>query len=218
MSLARSRSLSTPQKTSRPAIVQPKRFPQTHRPQPRLSIQSPNGHITAIAPSHPANLRKTAVGSAPQVKPTGKLTHTTLTLTLPLPPSINHQYATVRGRRVLSSTGRRYKIEIAKILCSVVTPSPNRQGFLQALESHCLKLSLHFHFPTLLRRDLDGGLKIAQDALCQSLGINDNRILEIHLMKSVDSSQPRMESTLSLLKPLFKTRRSVRRNPREARS
>src|SRR4030095_13345965 len=34
-----------------------------------------------------------------------------LTLTLPLPPSINHQYATVQGRRLLSSAGRRFKTQ-----------------------------------------------------------------------------------------------------------
>jgi crossover junction endodeoxyribonuclease RusA len=32
-----------------------------------------------------------------------------LALVLPLPPSINHQYATVNGRRVLSRAGRDYK-------------------------------------------------------------------------------------------------------------
>jgi len=212
MALARSRSFFIHPKTSRHPVVQSNRFAPTLRPQPNSSNPSLNGHIPEKLRANSKDLRKTVVRSTPQAKPTGRLTPTSLALTLPLPPSINHQYATVRGRRVLSSTGRRYKIEIAKFLCSVVTPSPNRQGFLQALESHLLKLSLHFYFPTLLRRDLDGGLKIAQDALCQALGINDNRILEIHLVKSVDSSQSRMECTLSLLNPLPKTRVSRRKS------
>ena len=42
----------------------------------------------------------------------------------------------------------------------------------------------------------DGGLKIAQDALCEALSINDNRIIEIHLYKQRDPIHPRIEVTL----------------------
>lgn len=136
-----------------------------------------------------------------------QLTPTSLFVTLPLPPSINHQYATVRGRRILSSTGRRYKAEINRVMGSFLASSALRHHFLQRLPSHFLGLQLHFYFPTLLRRDLDGGLKIAQDALCQALGTNDNRILEIHLKKSVDPSTPRLESTLYILNPVSKPSR-----------
>jgi crossover junction endodeoxyribonuclease RusA len=48
---------------------------------------------------------------------------------------------------------------------------------------------------------VDGGLKIAQDALCEGLGINDNRIVETHLYKSVDKTYPRMEIFLSAVSP-----------------
>ena len=40
------------------------------------------------------------------------------------------------------------------------------------------------------------GLKIAQDALCEALSINDNRITEIHLYKQRDPNHPRIEVTL----------------------
>ena len=33
---------------------------------------------------------------------------------LPLPPSVNHLYATVNGRRVLSRAGRNYKALVAE--------------------------------------------------------------------------------------------------------
>ncbi|MGH7166798.1 MAG: hypothetical protein ACREIS_14860 [Nitrospiraceae bacterium] len=39
-------------------------------------------------------------------------------------------------------------------------------------------------------------MKIAQDALCEALGINDNRILEIHLFKALDPAHPRIEISL----------------------
>ena len=44
-----------------------------------------------------------------------------------------------------------------------------------------------------MKRDLDGGLKITQDAICESLGINDNRVVDIHLVKRIDPLHPRIE-------------------------
>ena len=47
-----------------------------------------------------------------------------------------------------------------------------------------------------LRGSEGRGLKIAQDALCEALSINDNRITEIHLYKQRDPIHPRIEVTL----------------------
>ncbi len=125
-----------------------------------------------------------------------------LFVVLPLPPSINHQYATVNGRRVLASKGRQYKTAVANHLQGIIRQSPHRADFFGGLGTHTLSLSLRFYFKTALRRDLDGGLKIAQDALCQAISLNDNRITEIHLHKDLDSDRPRMECRLVMLNPL----------------
>jgi crossover junction endodeoxyribonuclease RusA len=119
-----------------------------------------------------------------------------LALTLPVPPSINHQYATVNGRRVLSAIGRGYKDQVARQIMVVLTQSPHRADLLRTLRAADLALSVHFYFTSPLRRDVDGGLKISQDALCEALGINDNRITEIHLFKSLDRARPRIEVSL----------------------
>ena len=142
------------------------------------------------------------------------LTGNTLSMTLPIPPSINRQYATVNGRRVLSATGRRYKGTIGQLLMAAAS-SPEWYAFLRKAQEHCLALSISFYFPTLLRRDLDGGLKIAQDALCEAMDLNDNRIMEIHLYKTLDRDNPRLECTLSLASPLAPgiRQRSRRSNP-----
>ncbi len=138
------------------------------------------------------------------------LTKDELSLTLPLPPSINRQYATVNGRRVLSATGRRYKTTVGQLL--MTAPSSSEwTAFLQKAQEHFLTLTIHFYFPTLLRRDLDGGLKIAQDALCEAMGLNDNRIMEIHLYKTLDRDNPRLECTLALASPLNKSSTSPNR-------
>jgi len=120
-----------------------------------------------------------------------------LALTLPAPPSINHQYATVNGRRILSAVGREYKATVARDVLVTLAKSPHRDAFLQTARREPLALSIYFFFTSPLRRDLDGGLKIAQDALCEALGINDNRIHEIHLFKDQDTARPRIEIALS---------------------
>lgn len=123
-----------------------------------------------------------------------------LLITLPIPPSINHQYATVNGRRLLSSAGRSYKAHVSQQLWVALSQSPARADLLDQLQSGPLALSIRFFFTSALRRDVDGGLKIAQDALCEGLCLNDNRIVETHLYKGVDKANPRMEVALSPLR------------------
>ena len=122
-------------------------------------------------------------------------------VTLPVPPSINHQYATVNGRRLLSSAGRAYKTYVGRQVWLALAQSPARFSLQDRLQSGPLALTIQFFFASALRRDLDGGLKIAQDAVCEGLGLNDNRIIETHLYKQVDKADPRIEVSLSFLHP-----------------
>ena len=116
--------------------------------------------------------------------------------TFPVPPSINHQYATVNGRRLLSSVGRAYKAQVGQLVWLKLAQSTDRASLLSRFQSEWLALSIRFYFTSALRRDVDGGLKIAQDALCEGLGINDNRIVETHLYKHIDRDNPRIEVSL----------------------
>jgi crossover junction endodeoxyribonuclease RusA len=124
--------------------------------------------------------------------PTGELA-----LVLPLPPSINHQYATVQGRRVLSRAGREFKRLVVEEIENWLDKHPHVDVGL--FQQPYLALTITFYFMSVLRRDLDGGLKIAQDALCEALGVNDNLVIEIHLRKRVDRLFPRMEMRLIAL-------------------
>jgi len=140
---------------------------------------------------------RTAVGGFPQ-ETLLAITARKLALALPVPPSINHQYATVNGRRVLSSKGRRFKAGVAQQILAALMGSSERVDLLKNLRTHSLIFSVRFFFTSALRRDIDGGLKIAQDAICDALEINDNRIIEIHLYKAIDANCPRMECSLSV--------------------
>jgi crossover junction endodeoxyribonuclease RusA len=117
----------------------------------------------------------------------------TLRLTLPMPPGVNNQYATVGKRRVLSQTAKTFGKDVGKLIeglrrSGVVTPALER-----ALGDSLLGVYLTFHFETPYRRDLDGGLKITLDALGRALGFDDRTVVDLHLTKKIDPLHPRLE-------------------------
>jgi crossover junction endodeoxyribonuclease RusA len=113
---------------------------------------------------------------------------------LPLPPGVNNQYSTVNGRRVLSAEARRWKQTAQRTLRDRFAPE-----FQEAAQKGYLALFIDFFFETPLRRDLDGGLKIAQDVICEALGVDDRRVVDIHLLKRIDPLRPRMVVELEAL-------------------
>jgi crossover junction endodeoxyribonuclease RusA len=90
-----------------------------------------------------------------------------------------------------------YKTQVGRQVWAAVSRSPARHRLMTRLQTAPLALSIRFFFTSSLRRDVDGGLKIAQDALCEGLGLNDNRIVETHLYKHTDKANPRVEVFLS---------------------
>jgi len=122
-----------------------------------------------------------------------------LCLTLPIPPGINEQYATVNGHRVSTSIARRFKQEVKQELASLERVGTLNEELHLRLRQSYLSLLLAFYFETPLKRDLDGGLKIAQDALCEGLGLNDNRVVSIHLLKYIDPLHPHLDVELEAL-------------------
>ena len=119
--------------------------------------------------------------------------------TLPLPPGVNHQYATVGNRRVLSKESRRYKRTVVRLIQQLRFEDRISDRLVEALADGYMGLFMDFFFETPLRRDLDGGLKIAQDAICEALGVNDNRVVDVHLVKRIDPLNPRLEVELEAI-------------------
>jgi crossover junction endodeoxyribonuclease RusA len=118
---------------------------------------------------------------------------------LPLPPSINQQYATVNGRRVLSRSSRKYKKEVRKSIRRMRAEGAISDALVAALREGHVALFIDFYFETPHRRDLDGGLKVTQDAICEALGVNDNRVVDVHLIKRIDPLRPRIEVELEAI-------------------
>ena len=115
-----------------------------------------------------------------------------LCLTLPLPPSINEQYATVNGHRVSTQVARRFKRNVYAVLHQLQQNGLLSEALRSQFQQDHLAFLLDFYFSTPLRRDLDGGLKITQDAICEGLQLNDNRVVDIHLMKHIDPLHPHL--------------------------
>ena len=119
-------------------------------------------------------------------------------IVLPLPPSINHQYATVGDRRVLTKDAARFKRAVKQAVLRL-TGDALSEAEHERLRTDYLGLYLDFYFLTPLKRDLDGGLKITQDALCEALGLDDRKVVDIHLVKRIDPLHPRVEVELEAI-------------------
>lgn len=122
-----------------------------------------------------------------------------LRVTLPLPPGVNNLYVSMNGRRVLSGEGKAFKSRVRDVLDRMRFDGALTEALIGSLRSGYLSLFIDFYFASPMRRDLDGGLKITQDALCEALGINDNRVVDIHLVKRIDPMRPRIEVHLETI-------------------
>ena len=85
-------------------------------------------------------------------------------------------YRVYRGRKILSTEGRRFKEEMAQKLADL--------GHI-----HCftgpVKLSICFTFKTKHRRDIDNMLKSSLDSLSGVLYCDDYQIFELNVVKVI---------------------------------
>jgi crossover junction endodeoxyribonuclease RusA len=123
----------------------------------------------------------------------------TLRLTLPLPPGVNNQYVSVGRRRVLSKPAQIFNKDVAKIVERARSKGEIEPTMEAALKDALIGVYLTFYFETPNRRDLDGGLKIALDALCRALGIDDRVVVDLHLTKRIDPLHPHLDVELETI-------------------
>jgi crossover junction endodeoxyribonuclease RusA len=122
-----------------------------------------------------------------------------LRLTLPLPPGVNNQYVTAGKRRVLSKPARAFKDEVKTLLLNHRERNRITAAQERAIKSSYIGVYLTFYFETPLKRDLDGGLKIALDAIASGLEFDDRKVVDIHLTKRIDPLRPRLEVELETI-------------------
>lgn len=120
---------------------------------------------------------------------------------LPLPPGVNASYKIVqietreKSYRRLAHTqvGQQFENDAAKKLLQ----STIDKDVLYAIQSAQKKIPLHvairFYFPTMWRKDVDGGLKAVIDVVFRYLHLNDNLIVRLEASKEMDAKRPRVE-------------------------
>ena len=120
----------------------------------------------------------------------------TLSVTLPLPPGINNQYVSVGRRRVLSKSAKAFHKDAGTVLRELLQRGTITDEWLATLREQPLACDLVFFFETPFKRDLDGGLKIALDALCEVFDLDDRYVVSLTLEKRIDPLRPRLELEL----------------------
>jgi Holliday junction resolvase RusA-like endonuclease len=115
-------------------------------------------------------------------------------LTVGLPPSTNHLYATVRGRRVLSHEAKTYKGYVGLYAAA----EASKQGWRYE-KGRRLAITFEVYFKDF-RRDVTNAVKVLEDSLAEGLGFND-RVVDSVLLKRMpnDPARPRCEVTVEIL-------------------
>jgi Holliday junction resolvase RusA-like endonuclease len=130
-----------------------------------------------------------------------------LKIALPgLPPSTNKLYENFRGGRRLSTEGKRYKHKIATYIAQefpVLAPFKNSDAF-------SLKIRLEFDIfvrtkgakSCYKRFDVSNRIKVLEDAICESFGIDDCQVLTLEIKKCPTKGPERTVVMLRKLPPV----------------
>ena len=103
---------------------------------------------------------------------------------LPMPPSVNHLYATVRGRRVLSKEGRNYKSAIGLS----ISVDMSRKRLTIPSKTAQIGIAALFTFDNNRRTDLDNRLKALLDCLTGLVYPDDSQVAAILTTKRIDKT------------------------------
>jgi Holliday junction resolvase RusA-like endonuclease len=126
---------------------------------------------------------------------------------LPLPPSINRSYKSFFNAKTGKSafagtaTARSFKKAASNALKNAQVDW-HAVMLIQAAKRKKkqipLEMTLHFYFEHMWMRDIDSGLKAATDAAFKYLQLNDNLIIDLHIKKRMDKSNPRVEVNICI--------------------
>ena len=113
-----------------------------------------------------------------------------LTLTIKIPPSVNHMYIHKRnGQKILTSTAKQY-IKTIQDLCK---KEIKKQNWKKDKESVWYVMDMYFYFQDKRKRDSHNCLKLLMDSLEGLLFTNDYFILPRIQYVTLDRENPRVE-------------------------
>lgn len=97
-----------------------------------------------------------------------------ITLTLPMPPTINHAYGHRGGAKYIKPAGREFRKVVAEIVAAAGHSTITGR----------VRLFAAIHPATRAKQDLDNRSKTLQDALTHAgVWLDDEQIDELHLMR-----------------------------------
>ena len=112
-----------------------------------------------------------------------------LTLTLPIPPSVNHMYQNAgRGRRLTKQA-----TEYIKLTQDITKKEMRKQGWKRDKEHVWYVMDLYYYFPDKRVRDSHNTLKLLTDCLEGLLYKNDYFLLPRIQYVCLDRENPRLE-------------------------
>jgi len=111
---------------------------------------------------------------------------------LPLPPSANRYWRNVRGRMVLSSDAKAYRMQV-----QTIAALQWRGGTFPPGERVGLRLDVYM----TLRGDLDNRIKQVLDALHGVIYEDDAQVWELRVVRHLDRRRQRVEVDAWLIEP-----------------
>lgn len=115
-----------------------------------------------------------------------------IVLRMPWPPTGNHAYTVVRGRKILSTEGRAYR-DLAVALAMAQRAGRSIKG----------RIAVHIvaHLPDRRRRDLDNLLKLPLDCATKAGAIDDDSYIDdLRITRGDVSSDPVLVMTIQEIK------------------
>ncbi len=123
---------------------------------------------------------------------------------LELPPGINQSYKIVKNQKLgyamlaHSPEGKQFLHDAALLLSQARRNDVLIEAIRNSKEHVPLSVELKFFFLTWWRRDVDGGIKIALDAVFNYLRLDDRLVTDLHARKLVDAEFPRLEVSVAV--------------------
>ena len=105
-----------------------------------------------------------------------------MTLTLPLPPSLNHYWRRVGARTLVSAEGRAYRER-----CHLVALAQRARPLDGEVAVRAVV------YMARLGCDLDNRAKVLLDALSGAAWHDDAQVADLHLIRRLDRDDPRVE-------------------------
>ena len=121
---------------------------------------------------------------------TPKYPNQVLTLTIPVPPSVNHMYIHKKnGQKILTKAAKQY-VKTVQDLCKKAI---KEQKWRTDKEAVWFVMDMYFYFPDKRKRDNHNCLKILLDTLEGLLFTNDYFVLPRAQHVTLDRENPRVE-------------------------